>query len=391
MPSVTPAVPPRPLEAGDIVIAPNDLLGEWTAAQITADIDPAWKKVGVLELDWSGPEPDSVDVLRGTRPLRLTHHAWRGGLSHCNCDWVLPRSYRVIGNLPLLHDRRSNSYTSLWHLGDQLFHQRTWDRGVRDWSDPAALELSGPELADALSADSPGRGGDVRRLMATGIKTVDADRLVDVYPNLTSLTLGGNLGQLVNAASLNRLSSLRELSINNLFGMSSADCLLPDKTHALEFLGLHSIPREYAVAMRSRWRAEIAHGTSLEITGARRPEWVQENLNNPLRDWDGRDHISSARFKKAVAQFKQTRRAILALLDEPDDATRLGRLTQLGRDYGAAFNRLDGRSPFIETEEREELYTALEAVLDESEQATGRALSTERAALLTGVDDVREW
>ncbi|MEV0291877.1 hypothetical protein AB0H36_47835 [Kribbella sp. NPDC050820] len=389
MPSAKPAVPPRPLEVGDIVIAPNDLLGEWAAAQIT-DFDPSWEKVGVLELDWSGPEPGSVDVLQGTRPLTLTHHAWSGRLSHHNCDWVLPRGYRVIGNLPLLHHGRSNSYTSLWHLGDQLFYQRAWDRGVRDWSDPAAIELSGRELADSLAAGA-GRRNDIRRLDATGIESVDADRLVDVYPNLTSLTLGGNLRQLVNAASLNRLGSLRELFISNLFGMSSADCLLPERVRALEFLGLHSIPREYAVAMRSRWRSEIAHGTSLEIAGARKPEWVQENLNNPLRDWDGREHISSARFKKAVAQFKQTRRAILALLSEPDAATRLTHLTQLGRDYGAAFNRLDARSPFIETEEREELYAALEAVLDESEQATGRALSAERTALLAGVDDERDW
>lgn len=105
--------PPRPLSVGDVVVCPNDLLGEWAAAQIT-NIDPAWKKVGVLELDWSGPEPSTTDDLGVVEPLRLTHHSWKGQLSHANCDWVLPRSYRVLGRLPLVHDQRSNSYTSRW-------------------------------------------------------------------------------------------------------------------------------------------------------------------------------------------------------------------------------------------------------------------------------------
>ncbi|MEK4660326.1 hypothetical protein MHH93_00435 [Priestia sp. FSL H7-0729] len=29
----------------------------------------------------------------------------------------------------------------------------------------------------------------------------------------------------------------------------------------------------------------------MEITKARKPVWLEENLNNPFRDWDGRDHI----------------------------------------------------------------------------------------------------
>lgn len=37
----------------------------------------------------------------------------------------------------------------------------------------------------------------------------------------------------------------------------------------------------------------------MEITKARKPEWLEENLNNPFRDWDGRDHIKAAHAKKA--------------------------------------------------------------------------------------------
>lgn len=51
--------PPRPIAVGNIVATYSDDLGEWTAAQIT-DLEPNWKTAGMLELDWSGPEPSSV-------------------------------------------------------------------------------------------------------------------------------------------------------------------------------------------------------------------------------------------------------------------------------------------------------------------------------------------
>jgi hypothetical protein len=114
--------PPRPITPGDVVAAYSEELSEWTAAQVT-DLDLAWRTAGVLELDWSGSEP-SVEDLDELAPLRLTHHAHNGRLSHCNYEWLLPRSYKVLGNVPLLHDRKSNSYSSGWHIGDQLSRHR---------------------------------------------------------------------------------------------------------------------------------------------------------------------------------------------------------------------------------------------------------------------------
>lgn len=75
--------PPRPLNVGDIVVGENDLLGAWVAAQITT-IDHDWKKVGVLDLNWSGPEPSTTDDLGVIEPLVLTHMARNGGLSYVN-------------------------------------------------------------------------------------------------------------------------------------------------------------------------------------------------------------------------------------------------------------------------------------------------------------------
>lgn len=109
MASRMPSVPPRPLAAGDVVAAFCECLGEWSAAQIT-DLDQQWQTAGVLDLDWSGPEPTSVTDLGRPAALRLTHHGFAGQLSHANYNWLLPRGCRVIGALPLLTAGRSRTY-----------------------------------------------------------------------------------------------------------------------------------------------------------------------------------------------------------------------------------------------------------------------------------------
>lgn len=200
------------------------------------------------------------------------------------------------------------------------------------------------------------------------------------------------MGTLTNAASLNRLTQLKTLFITNLFGMTSADCLLPANAKHLESLGLHNIPADYAIAMKKAWRPEIPNGTHIEITGARKPDWVAENRNNPLREWDGRDHISSVRYRRSLAQYKSTRRAIRAVLADDAIADKAAALRQLGQQFGEAFNALDGtRNPFIETEEREELFAALDFILEEAAADIGDVSTATREQLHAGVESIRSW
>jgi hypothetical protein len=52
-------------------------------------------------------------------------------------------------------------------------------------------------------------------------------------------------------------------------------------------------------------------------------------MSNPLREWDGRAHISRSRFAKATAQYKATRRAIMAALSADDGEPAGLRLAQI--------------------------------------------------------------
>lgn len=365
-----------------------DELGEWTAAQIT-DLNPSWKTAGVLELDWSGPEPKSVADLGHVSWLVLTHHAWESKPSHTNYEWVLPRRCRVIGSLPLLRETRSDAYSSGWNVGMQLALQRRWDRGDRDarvW--PGELKLARAQFDASLLEH---RGANIWSLTVEAIDALDCAHLVQAFPGLRRLMLDGTLGRLENASHLNRLSSLRVLAITNLFGMTRSDCLSPEAVPALEWLALHSVPREYGAAMRSVWGPELTKGCFTAITALRSPDWLAENLDNPLRDWDGREHISAAKFRKSVAQYKATRRAVLAALADPETVDPKARLVELGREYGEAFNKLSRRDDFIETEEREELFAALMAVPSESGLRSDEAAKEAGEWLAQGLEEVRDW
>lgn len=67
-------------------------------------------------------------------------------------------------------------------------------------------------------------------------------------------------------------------------------------------------------------------------------------------------------------------------------------LTAFGREYGEAFNKLDGtRSPFIETDERDELVDALDATVDVAEATLGCSFPQARSQLRAGLESVRTW
>ncbi|WP_216587410.1 hypothetical protein [Streptomyces brasiliscabiei] len=388
--------PPRPITAGDVVTVYSEALEAWTASQITA-VDAADQCAEVAELDWSGRGPATVADLGGVRPLRLTHHSWNGTLAHTNHGWVLPRSFTVIGSLPPLVTEPSNAYTSGWGRGEQLARQRHWDSGDRgDWTAPYALTCAADELVGARLPGS--RRAGVRHLTVHGIGRLDCARLADDFPDLTRLTLSGNLGTLTSAAALNRLPLLQGLTIRNLFGMDAADCLLPARATEVEEVWLNGVPADYATAMRKAWRPHVRHGVQLDVRGARKPDWVAANAANPLREWDGREHIPRAGYRGAVARYRATCEAFLAAVtggerhgDGRHGDGQHGDVTEIGRAFAVAFNELDSRSPFIETVEREELFDALDFLVDEARTSTGQDLTAARAALIEGVESARDW
>ncbi|MBP2478248.1 hypothetical protein JOF53_007120 [Crossiella equi] len=359
------------LTPGDVVVAYSPDLGEWTAAQITG-VNEKHRSAEVLELTWSGPEPRCLAELGELVPLRLTHHdhPYPNRPAHTWLTGLLPRGHRVLGNLPPLVTESTAAYFWRWDLGLQLDCQRQWDaghRGERPNQQPYATHDS-----TAL----PGtRDERLRTLSVTVRPELDCALLPELFPNLTSLSLTGALTTLTNAAALSRLPHLRDLGLSGVYGMTGADVPRPADLPDLAWLRLHGIPADYAKAARRLWQPEERNGTFLEIRWARTPDWLAENRDNPLRSWDG--NIPAAAYKKAIAQYKLTRRAVLAALPEGP-----ARLTELGREYAEAFNTLHARWNFIETIEREDLLDALQGITDET---------WAQEALAKGMEAARDW
>jgi hypothetical protein len=249
------------------------------------------------------------------------------------------------------------------------------------------VKLKGRQLEPYLAAGTP---HEVWSLTVDDIDHLDCERLVDSFPKIRRLVLHGRLGRLDNAIRLNDLSSMTTLAISNLFGMTSKDCLLPSSTPELEWLALHSIPRDYGAAMRSVWAKEVARGCLADFSALRAPAWLAENLDNPLRDWDGREHISAANFRKAVAQYKATRRAVLEAMSQSSGQELRARMAAVGREYGEAFNTLARRDDFIETVERDELFEALVTIPRSAQVADSEAQQL-ADWLAEGLEQVREW
>lgn len=368
--------PPRALEPGDVVAAYSEPVGEWIAEQIIG-LFPDQRSVAVAQLDWSGPEPADVADLGDLMALG------RPGAA-CHYDWVLPRRYKIIGRAPLVREGPVNSY-GFWSPGIALYVKR----GGGDWAEQHERRLTAEEFASAQNVEPD---CEIRHLTVTGIRELDCARLVARYPALTRLRLHGP-GFLANAASLNSLSALQSFFAVDLFGMSAQDRLDPAEVPALESLWLTSVPDAYAKAMRAAWQPEERNGTHLQISKPRKPDWIAENMDNPLRGWDGDDEIPPALYQQVMAQYRKTRRAVLDLLaaDPEKTDTGIAELERIGEDYGEEFNRLDEPTGFIDTVYREQLYEAVHFIVTEAETAAGRELPWAHDAVEQGVENVRDW
>ena len=387
MPTARPTPqPPRQIRPGDVVAAFSNELGEWTAAQIIA-LDRRERTADVVDLDWSGPEPSDVAELGEVKPLREIGSAY-------SRDWVLPRSHKVIGNTPLLR-RPSGWFAQGWHTGQALHELRMqsidpyWDRTR------LVTRLAETRLHQLLDDPDFTDHDSIRLELGSGPVTgpvVDCDRLVTAFPNLVSLTVWGVMGRLTQAVALNRLTALRSIELEEVFDMSATDCLDPAVMTRLESIEMRNVPADYAAAMRRAWKPEVPKGVYLSITGARQPEWVAQNMTNPLRAWDGREGISPRRYAKARAAWTHTTATILAALvqDLPLDARRQ-RLEELGQAFADAFEKVNARSGFIETQERDELLDGLTNLIGAAPTAEGVDRQDAIDTVLHAVNATRSW
>ena len=235
--------------------------------------------------------------------------------------------------------------------------------------------------------------GQLGGLSLVSMKEVDLAQVAQRFPHLTALRIWGKPGLASHIHSLAQLTALQMFTAYDLFGYTAQEFPSATQLPQLSALWLTSLPADAAKAIKAGYKAAAALGLDLSVTKARKPEWLAENLLNPFRDWDGREHISPAYAKKAALAYKNMlamTRSIDASMEATAAATTLEAMVTA---YVDAFNKIARRASIIETVEREEIYTVLAELLAQlSSQLGGQgAALVDEAALLDLFDRLREF
>ncbi|STQ92601.1 Uncharacterised protein [Janthinobacterium lividum] len=235
--------------------------------------------------------------------------------------------------------------------------------------------------------------GQLGGLSLVSMKEVDLAQVAQRFPHLTALRIWGKPGLASQMTSLAQLSQLRMFTAYDLFGYTAEEFPSATQLPQLSALWLTSLPADVAKSIKTGYKGAAALGLDLSVTKARKPEWLADNLLNPFRDWDGREHISPAYAKKAALAYKNmlaVTRGIDAAMDVTVAATALEAMVAA---YVDAFNKIERRASIIETVEREEIYSVLAELLAQLRQQLGGqgAALVDEAALLELFDRLREF
>jgi len=235
------------------------------------------------------------------------------------------------------------------------------------------------EVKDGCKITSPSFGSDLilycdgsvpkiqgleglEKLYIRTITELDIADILRAYPKLRELRLWGKPGNLINFAKISEFSELEVLTTMDLFGFTADEVPKPESLQKLYMLWMDSLPEDAAKEVKKLYKKRKGEGLDLWITKPRKAEWLAQNLENPFRSWDGEEHITPANAKKAADIYRKTRAAMVKLIEAPSKDIEKD-AEALVRDYTEGFNKMDKKKPFIDTVERDEVFTALDGIL----------------------------
>ena len=202
----------------------------------------------------------------------------------------------------------------------------------------------------------------LEKLYIRTITELDIADILRAYPKLRELRLWGKPGNLINFAKISEFSELEVLTTMDLFGFTADEVPKPESLQKLYMLWMDSLPEDAAKEVKKLYKKRKGEGLDLWITKPRKAEWLAQNLENPFRSWDGEEHITPANAKKAADIYRKTRAAMVKLIEAPSKDIEKD-AEALVRDYTEGFNKMDKKKPFIDTVERDEVFTALDGIL----------------------------
>ena len=214
----------------------------------------------------------------------------------------------------------------------------------------------------------------VRQLHLTEIHELDMMQIAENFPEIEHLRICGRPGSVVHMDALIQMRKLRNFYCQDLFGFTVSELEVLQELPELRELDFDSIPRDAGVYLKKIWKGRL---DILSVTHLREEGWLKENLENPLRHWDGNEFIPQAAYRSAIKCYKDTKRQLLAASDRKQ-------IEEIVRGYTLHFNKLNAKyEEFIETEEREDIYEAMRNLYEECILHGVCGEADEKEALLT--------
>ncbi|BAU96586.1 hypothetical protein N24_2324 [Corynebacterium suranareeae] len=224
---------------------------------------------------------------------------------------------------------------------------------------------------------------NLRLLQISEIEHLDIAQIAEDFPGLRALQLWGKPGIIQNAQDLLKLKELHTLRLQDLFGWSAQQWpgkRTQEQMPALDALLMNSVPADVAQAGKELMKRRVP--AWVDIRGPRKPGWLAENIDNPLRHWGENPHIPTSAAKKAGNIYKETLRTIRTSTKAPDHAP----LQETLRSFIASINQLAAKKNFIDAGEREDIVVALEKLCE----AAGASSEEIQQAIVVGEELIED-
>lgn len=233
---------------------------------------------------------------------------------------------------------------------------------------------------------------DLGQLTLSSVSDLDIKQIPQYYPHLNWLRLIGKPGNVKNIDALSLLNELKSIVFNDIFGFTGEEFPKPESWTDLKRMSLESIPEEAGKYIKKLFKGKVE---DLDIRKLRKPEWLAENLDNPLRHWDGSEFVPKSKLNKAVIVYRDARRAALSAAADyaagKDSAKLQKHLEEISVDYVKSFNKLDARTGWIETEEREDICAAFDTILNAVGDTIGLEFEINKPQIYDAMDEHRDW
>ena len=201
------------------------------------------------------------------------------------------------------------------------------------------------------------------RIFSQRGECVDLADVAASFPNLREIFINAQGGTLKNIDALAKLKRLQTIRLSDVYGFDS----FPTRAQLphLKRLWLRSVPKTVCEAAKKQFK-DIE---DIEIKQPRSDQWLEANLNNPLRGWDGREGVSAAASKKAMKAYESAHKMLSAIKKELETASKKAARTgkfdtaseaaraKVLKEFIAVFNAV-GAGRGIDTMEREEIWEA---------------------------------